>query len=356
MVILLSSVLLIWFFSSLKDKNNDLTKQNKTFLILSGIVLILVAGLRSRYIGTTDTNIYCGMFEGMDYYSSFESFYTSQGRASETFLLSERAFYLFAWLLGKISGNAQWLIFATSFVNIFCALYFIKHNSPNTAVSVIAFACLGSLTFSMNGMRQALAMSICLLSFEFVKKRKIVWFLLTVLLAILFHKTAVVFVIVYFIYGMKWNFKNISLITVAFAAFCAYAGEFAGMFDEVTGKDYADETSIESGGYVTLLIYLLCIAAALLNKRLDKSDPMVKTSLLLSIFGMLLYSARYFSTQIYERVSYFFFFFVLILLAYVIESMSKNKALLQTVVIALAIALFAYRLHGSAFHNYQFFF
>ena len=128
------------------------------------------------------------------------------------------------------------------------------------------------------------------------------------------------------------------------------------MFDEITGENYADGTSFESGGYVTLLIYLLCIGAALFNKHLDKREPMVRTSLILSTFGMLLYSARYFSTQIYERVSYFFFFFVLILLAHVVESMPKNKALMQTVVIALSIALFAYRIHGSVFHNYQFFF
>ena len=355
MVILLSTTLLIVFFALIKNNNINVEKENKIFFILTAVVLILVIGLRSRYLGTTDTDDYASTFEKLSTYTSFGSYFSGVYENGKLFIFSEAAFYLFCYLLGKISNNAQILIFITSAINIISALIFIKKNSKNTEVSTIGFICLGALTFSMNGMRQALAMSICLLGYEFVKKKKFILFLLTVILATLFHKTAFIFLIAYFIYNMKWNKINISLLLISLIVFVLYVNKIAVVFDKLVDKNYAEGDSFTKGGYVTVLIYLLCLGITLLNRNILKNDVNIRASFVLSTFGLFLYLARYFSTQIYERASYYFFFFILILLSSIVDE-SENKNLMRLIVIILSIFLFAYRLIGSGFEDYKFFF
>ncbi|MBQ3047951.1 MAG: EpsG family protein, partial [Clostridia bacterium] len=268
MVILLSTTLLIVFFALIKNNNTNVEKENKIFFILSAVVLILVAGLRSRYIGTSDTDSYATTFENLSAYTSFGSYFSGVYEKGKPFIFSEAAFHLFCYLLGKISSNPQLLILTTSAINILSALFFIKNNSKNTEISTIGYVCLGSFSFSMNGMRQALAMSMCLLGYEFVKRKKFIPFCLTIILATLFHKTAFVFLIVYFVYNMKWNKINVTFLLISLAAFVLFVNKIAAVFDELVDKNYSEEDSFSSGGYVSVLIYLLCIGITLLNQKL----------------------------------------------------------------------------------------
>lgn len=355
MVILLSTTLLIVFFAFIKNNDTNAEKENKIFFILTAVILIAVAGLRSRYTGTRDTEMYTAAFQSIPNFANFSDYFSSTLENGKFLIFSEPAFHLFCYLLSKISSNPQLLILTTSAINILSVLFFIKKNSKNTEVATIGYVCLGSFSFSMNGMRQALAMSICLLSYEFVKNKKFIPFCLTIILATLVHKTAFIFLIVYFVYNIKWNKVNTTLLLISLAAFVLFVNKIAAIFDELTDKNYSEGESFSRGGYVTILIYLLCIGLTLLKRNTLENDANIRASLVLSIFGFLLYSARFFSTQIYERVSYYFFYFVLILLASIVDE-SNNKNFMKLLVIFLSVLLFVYRLNGSVFEDYKFFF
>lgn len=57
-------------------------------------------------------------------------------------------------------------------------------------------------------MRQAIAMSIMGIGFHFIKERKFFRYLTIVILATHFHETAILMLLLYFIYRFKFNFKN----------------------------------------------------------------------------------------------------------------------------------------------------
>ena len=154
---------------------------------------------------------------------------------------------------------------------------------------------------------------------------------------------------------MKWNKINVTFLLISLAAFVLFVNKIAAVFDELVDKNYSEEDSFSSGGYVSVLIYLLCIGITLLNQKLLKNNVNIRASFVLSTYGLFLYLARYFSTQIYERVSYYFFFFVLLLLSSIVDE-SKNKNFMKLLVIVLSVFLFAYRLNGSGFEDYKFFF
>ncbi len=319
--------------------------------------MIVVMGLRDRFVGTLDTNNYCKIFEIASQYSNLNSFLINRNIFESNIIFSEIGFYSFVWLLARIFSHYQFLILITSIIIIGCTLVFIKRNSNNYMLSIIMFITLGLFTFCINGMRQAIAMSICLLSFEFAKNKKFIPFLLVVLLATLFHKSAIFFIIVYFLCNFKPKLSNVIIFLLIVGLFIISSKNLVYIFDNLVDQDYGSSDSVDSGGYVTVLIYLISIIFSLIFVREWKTNQNIFSLLLITIFGFVMFLMRYFTIQIYERISYYLFYFILLLLPNVVSQFKdKEKILVNIIIIAFCVFLFAYRLHGSLFENYSFFF
>ena len=211
------------------------------------------------------------------------------------------------------------------------------------------------MTFSMNGMRQALAMSICLLAYDFSVRRKFFRFLLIVLIAVLFHKSAMFFVVVYFAKGLKLNWKSAAVLIGGMLAIIAFSDKLAALYDSFTGEDYATGESFESGGVVVILIYLIAIALYFfLSKNLKDREKFYPLALV--VIGLAFFLLRYVSTQIFERISHYFAYFLMIVFANIFkETGHETKFPIKLCFFACCVLLFWYRTTGGAFSDYTLF-
>src|SRR5699024_9401100 len=76
------------------------------------------------------------------------------------------------------------------------------------------FISLGYLYFSFTGLRQTLALSIILLSYNYIRERNLLLFIMFVFIASLFHSTALVFLLIYPISHYELGKKDLILIIV----------------------------------------------------------------------------------------------------------------------------------------------
>lgn len=339
-----------------KDKDVDSTpKKRFAYIFTCGTFIFIIMAFRSRYAGSPDTDTYCKLFDAVKELPSFTLVMESEEIGSTFFLFSEILFYFYVWILTRIFSHYQVLIIISSLITVLCVSNFIYKNSKNTMISLIAFIAFGLFTFSMNGMRQVLAMSICLLGYEFVKKRKFLPFLFTILIAALFHKSALFFIIIYFLPLLKYNYKTLILFAICFVLLVLFGNRIASIFGLMSGKDYASYVPTDTGGYMTVLIYVLSIALTFLycSKQL-KEDSWLRTLLFTCIIGFMLYISRYFISQAYERISYYFMYPSIILIPTAIESLDKeNKKIYTVLVVTFALLLFAYRIQNASFKNFE---
>ena len=344
---------LLWSFlvpPASKNKTNT-----KAYMILCSVALIAIFGLRSRYTGTMDTYAYTLVFEGVKNYPTLGEYLSRMGSFDGFFLFSEGGFHVYTWVATQIFPEAQWFLLLTATVIVCCTASFISRNSEDPAISWIVFVCLGSMTFAMNGMRQALAMSICLLSYRYAKEKKFFRFLVVVLIAVLFHKSAIIFLIVYFMRNMRWDAKHVTVLSAIVIAFIAFADRITFLYDSLADKTYSDEEVFESGGAVTILIYLLAIILFFICSR-RKKEPNVFVPLALVVVGVALYLGRFTATQLFERISYYFSYFLMLVfpgIFYDIEE--KYRPLLKIGFCLCAILLFAYRINNGAFSDFRMF-
>lgn len=329
--------------------------QKRIYMVLCFLSVLFFVGLRSINTGSIDTQTYCRMFDTASSTSGFIDFLTIREISIEEYLYKEGNFYLLVWLISRFTDNEQIFLVVIAAIMTVCVFRFMSKHSEDFMLSCIIYICLGSMTFSMNGMRQALAMSICLLAYDFAVKKKIVPFLLIVLLAMTFHVSAFIFLLAY----PLSNFSKLHLVPLLIGGglFIALSSSLASIYDSLVEKDYAVRDSIEGGGFVTVAIYLLVLILTMLFYKNLATENGIEPLFALCFVGLVIFSTRYFSTQIFERISYYFYYSVILLipkLSHIFKE--KDRLIYSLIVCILAIALFAYRIESSSMANYQLFF
>ncbi len=117
----------------------------------------------------------------------------------------------FYYFLGNVFSKCGftyrgWFVFiAAVYMGGFC--YITYKYSKDYFISMLILVSQSYFYFSMTGLRQTLAMGICFFAYDFAVRKKPIKFTLLVFLASLFHSSAWIFIIFYFVKNLKINFK-----------------------------------------------------------------------------------------------------------------------------------------------------
>lgn len=311
----------------------------KAFLIATGFALFLYAALRSKAF-TGDVERYVEYFETYKQYSFREilRLYTTE--------MKNPTYHFLGWLFSRGFNDVQWWLAFIGAMYAFTGVYVIYKESESPLISVIAWICLGFFSFSLTGLRQALALSFTTLAYFPAKKRKFWLFLLLVAIATLFHNSAFIFLIIYPIANKKLGTFHIVVSVGVLVVFVAYQGQVRSLLSKIFEDSYlggyADsETKLTFSG---LIIQLAIFAFALLYyPNVIKKHEQANILYNLSFIGVLF---QLFSSMIAEffRVSMYFSFFNVLLIPLAIESEPNKEAkLVLSCSITLVLLLFAFR-------------
>lgn len=184
--------------------SNDRVSHSQTtrylFIVLT-IILIVVAGFRYGV--------------GGDYWS----YYRAGERYSNELLesiktLSEPGIKLIYTIVRVFTTERIIPIFVVAFITISLMLGVIYRHTDKLLMAAMLFLFLGCWHESFNAVRQCLAAAIVFCGYGFLKDKKFLKFLLVVFIAFLFHRSAILMILPYFIVHIKVSPKNIFLIIV----------------------------------------------------------------------------------------------------------------------------------------------
>lgn len=148
---------------------------------------------------------------GFDYSKSIDWGDVYKIRGAYGYLNYELGWRYYVKLLSTLSNNEGILIYITGFVIIYSYFLVIKKHSRIPWLSIFLFIAMVFYN-SLFVLRQNLAIALCMFSFPFIVERKFWKFLLVMGIAFLFHKTAFIFSILYFLYPIKVRTKTITLL------------------------------------------------------------------------------------------------------------------------------------------------
>lgn len=257
----------------------------------------------------------------------------------QSFLLSEPGFFYFNRFLRSLTDNSGYFFAMTAGIICFCVGRFILKNADNKRFAVFFYYTIGLFAFSMAGLRQTLAMSICLFAYSAMKRRKFLQFAVIIAIAFLFHRSAIFFLPAYFIANIKWKFHTIfgviSLYSVIFLFFDRIYEYIVGWLD----YDYGIE-STGNGGIFLIILVIISVLTLIYRGKLLELDPNNIIFINLHFTVLALWIFRLF-TRTVERPSYYYLYASIILLDKILSiKLERDKDIITRKILVLASLVF----------------
>lgn len=250
-------------------------------------------------------------------------------------------------LLNKIIG-----VFTTDFwiaKTIFFFITFggfswiIYHQSKYPALSYLIFLGLGFLGFDFCILRQSIALVICFYSFKYIKEKNYFIFILAVVLATTFHKTAIFYLLLYPIANQK--FKNIGLIkkVLLFIMFAIGSLFIFPLLTRLYINDYSSSI-IVGEGINLLIVYMVIIFIQIqMKKEAAKAD----TKLYDASCGVVYFQVGSIFFSLFSRVTMYFSILLTLSIPNLLYN-SRNKKVYFFIIISIFTFLFLINLIGNS--------
>lgn len=188
-----------------------------TFL-LALIPLLLLTGLRKE-VGTDVM------------YTYVPNFYRANAGLSVDY--TEFGFNFLIYLLARIFDSPTSLLFVTGAIYLVFVMLICIKNSENPVFSIIILLLGCFYFYSLNNIRQAISIALCLYSIKFIIKKKFLPTIICLFIAVSFHFSALIMLIPYIFVNIKFIRKNcvfvfvvlillIPVLAVAFKQFISY--------------------------------------------------------------------------------------------------------------------------------------
>lgn len=298
---------------------------------------------------------------GMDY--SFE--YVPQWRKLLSLPISslgemrhEKGFVLFELLISKFSQNFQWLFVSISILLGILSIYYLYKYSSCKPLSFFIFFSLGLYYCSMNFLRQTIAACIVAYAIIFIKKQKIIPYMLLVLLASTFHKSALIMIPFYFILQIKITKVVLVFYSLITIGIFVYSNKILDFVTTYFYKNYHQSQLYLLKGidwYDAIVPVVLFLLMFIFQDVLCEKDKSNKIFVSCSFFSMFFYIIAV-HHSIIDRLTMYFDLPLVIGLTYLISGLynkyklsNENVKLNQIKYILVSVIVIA----SVSFANYR---
>lgn len=325
--------------------------KKKIYVTLCGLMLFLIGGLRHYTVGT-DTPDYVDVFRTW-IYRPLSSLDFSGSR-------NEFAYAALNKFVSLFTTNYTWFLLVVSLIFAVSICVLIYRYSKEPVISFICVLTLGLFYFSMAGLRQIIAMSICFFAYKYIRERKPIKFLILLTIAYFFHNTAIIFLMAYPLARMKIGLKQIIALLIVFLIGIFYKSQIMHFIFEVLKWERIETyqnreiTLSLSGFFIQLAVLVFCLYYYRDTVEKDKDD--------LSLYNMVFIGAMFQSLTVviaeFFRISMYFSSFNIILIANAImsEKNIKIRALVYFIVCVLLLAYyFVFSYDSGGIYPYKFF-
>lgn len=308
------------------------------FMILSMLFPIVAAGI--RYNVGVDFGSYVVIYNIIENSSFWQNIKTGEVGFVFLNMASEHIF-----------NSPQGVSLFSSIITIGFLYAAIRDHESKISFSLALFLYFTKLyPFSLNVMRQSIAISIIFYAYKYIVNRDLKKFLIFVAIAALFHTSAIIVIPFYFINGVKQ--KRSLLIKVTGFFLCIIVVLNVNTILEKMGKidvisKYSVYSELISKNHISLSSLLSQIIIIFLIivfwKSLIKRDERVELYFWLYIFGFILTLAEN-QIQYAGRIGMYFTILSIILIPYLLKII-KNKVIrnsIKVVIIAYGLSLFIF--------------
>jgi len=353
-------MLLFWFVSYFgirvvgRGKKDDGIRWKKAYAFITGITLALLMGLRHYSVGS-DTVQY------MYRYNNFPVDFTLG-----TFMGEETLFYALSTMLKNLGiGYQAYLAFIALIISVSFSYFYYKY-SKNIFLSFFLHVTIGLFSVTMSATRQTIAISIILFAFDAIINQKFFRFTILVLIASLFHTSAIFFLPIYLLRNIKIT-KKIGLVFLfSTIAILLVRIPVSKLFQYIVPMRYLKYGIVSEANPINPLLVVIAVLIPFVSlifwnineKSSEKEFKLMSLLILISIVNVIVNIMALNSSMI-ARMTFYLIPFSMVLIPNIIEGIRDKGLKLIAVYAAILLPLIQFIIstpEGTLIiDNYKFF-
>ena len=308
-------------------------KDKQHFYLIPAIMLILLAGLRHSSVGVdipgyVDKFIeiskceWENLFLKKQIFSHYEPGYIILNKCISLVTKSEQLFLLIMALLVYLPV---------------CVLYY--RNTQQSFLALCLYICIPSFVVLFSGLRQAIATSFIIGSFQYIKEKKLIKFLFWVAVASLFHQTSLCFLLAYPLYHLRLKkdkypvvFVLLLLVFLGRNFLLKYLFNFAIFIND----KYESYEIANTSSYTMIAVYLLLLCFSLLFCKDSKNMISLRNLFLMVIFFQFFASIQ---TNV-ARLGYYYLIFFPLYIVQCFEDFNIKEIWARKLIISIVMTVF----------------
>ena len=359
---LLFSIMLFFAANDFDRKLNQYSSNIVFFFLF--LIFWLVAGL--RYETGVDWPGYTQFF------NHSESVKKVLTNATTTYFETqfEFGYVLLNSIIKTFTDNVQWLFLIIALITNLMLFSSIKKYSNHIFISLLIYYCTTYFILDMSGIRQCISLNIFLLSLSYIIEENFKKYILSILIASLFHNTSLLLVPMYFL--LKMEYKNWILILIVFIGIIISLFQITWItfilekiidtfyVKAITGKltryGNRDDSRIFGIGFIfNIAVFVFCLFK---RKELSK-NRMFNVFLNMYVINLFFYFFTWELAELSSRLRLYFAIGNIILFTYFIDIYKHklNKLLIFIFIISFSIyygRVYLFEMQdGIAYNPYQ---
>lgn len=297
----------------IKEYRMDYQRRNRAAMAFFFVFLTLLIALRHESVGNDTRN--------------YIRFFKEYSRVDWSVLGKEPAEVSFRYLnklISVLSENPQvYLAIAATVVSAMIYPAY-KRLCLDPSLTIVLYCTMSTFVMMYSGIRQMLAVGIGFIAYDFTRKKKLLPFILSVLLAMSFHTSAFMLAFMYPLYHARITKKWLYVVVPVLAVCFAFNRQIFGVLTLILQQYTEYDTEITStGAYTMLFLFGVFVAFSFLipdEKKMDEELIGLRNFLLLS-FVLQMFAPLH---TLAMRMGYYYIIFIPLLLPKVIACRSKR--------------------------------
>lgn len=312
---------------------------NSCMIPMFFLMLIIMLSLRDGTIGRdlVSYRIYFDVISTFDF--------------SEVFTYEIDVLYvLLNWIVSRFTDNFQIFLSIVAVITILPVAVVYSQDRENGFLKIVLFMNMSTFVLVFSGLRQFIAIAIGMIAYEYVKKKKLVKFILIVIIAWGFHHTAFMLFLYYPLYHFAFKKKHLWFIIPSFVFVFLFNGP---IFTSITGilsmffNDKYSITMSSTGAYTMLILFVAFTVLSYVlpdEKKMDKETLGLRNLLIMAVVLQCFAPVHILAM----RMNYYFIIYIPVLMPKILkQSKTFTNDSVRFINIALVVFFVAYYLYTT---------
>ena len=284
---------------------------NKLPMIVFFVLFLFLLSVRSINCGV-DLHNYKIKFDEISFSSLMTLFSNST---------TEPAFGMLIMLSKLITNSYQFFLCVCAIISVVPIMVFYIKESNHSVLTMALFIGIAPFTIFFSGLRQSIAIGLVIICYHYCKEKKLVFFLLSVFLAFLFHQSAIILLLLYPLIHVRITKKWIIPIAAVYALCMIFNKQIFSVLLGFSDRYENRYVISETGSYTFLLLIMLFVIYSFVISEDNSQDligfrNILVISLLIQCFAPI--------NTVAMRLNYYFLIFVPVAIPKFIDYAKEN--------------------------------